>query len=186
VDLLARYRDEFSRNLEKAGKLATGLTDEQFCWRPAPGAWSACENLLHLIATGRLYVPAIEKSVQQARTSESGTPGEFRYSLFERLFIWMMEPPVRLKMKAPKHFTPAGVMPKGEVLREFGSMNASWVALLDAVRGMDLKRIKVTSPVNARFKFSLGATFAINAAHERRHLWQAGQVIRHPLFPRGS
>jgi hypothetical protein len=183
VDQLAQYRDEFSRNLTVAENLSSGLTDKQFSWRPAPGAWSACENLLHLVATGRLYLPAIDEAVGQVRARETA-PGTFKYSLFERFFIWMMEPPVRLKMKAPKHFTPAGVMPKEEVLQEFRAMNRDWLGVLEHVRGLDLKRIKITSPVNAKLKFGLGATFAVNAAHERRHLWQARQVIAHPQFPR--
>ena len=104
--------------------------------------------------------------------------------MFERWFIWMMEPPVLLKMRAPKHFTPAGVMPKDEVMQEFGAMSQSWLQVLEEVRGLDLKRIRIPSPVSARMKFSLAAAFAINAAHERRHLWQAGQVIAHSEFPK--
>jgi hypothetical protein len=50
---------------------------------------------------------------------------------------------------------------------------------------VDLARVKLESPASARVKLSLGETFALLAAHERRHLWQARQVKDHPSFPIG-
>jgi uncharacterized damage-inducible protein DinB len=184
VTQLAQYRKEFVQNLATAKNLSAGLTDEQFCWRPAPGAWSACENLLHLVTVGRLYMPAIDEAVAQARANGVTAPGPFGYSIFERWFIWMMEPPVRLKMRTPKSFAPAGPTSKEDVMQEFSAMNQTWLRLLEEIHGLDLKRIKISSPASARMKFSLAAALALNAAHERRHLWQAGRIVSPPEFPK--
>lgn len=181
---LAQYRTEFLQNLATARNLSAGLTDEQFCWRPAPGAWSGCENLLHLVTVGRLYIPAIDEAVAQARANGVTAPGPCGYGIFERWFIWMMEPPVRLKMRTPKSFAPAGLMSQEEVMHEFDALNQAWLRILEEIRGLDLKHIKISSPASARMKFSLAAALALNAAHERRHLWQAQKVISHPEFPK--
>jgi hypothetical protein len=44
--------------------------------------------------------------------------------------------------------------------------------------------VKVRSPVVPLIRFSLGASFAIQAAHEKRHLQQAEDVLRLAQFPR--
>jgi hypothetical protein len=45
-----------------------------------------------------------------------------------------------------------------------------------------LGRVKVRSPAMKLLRFPLGGLFAIMAAHERRHLWQAQQVSRMATF----
>lgn len=62
------------------------------------------------------------------------------------------------------------------VLREF---DASQEALLATIRlgdGVDLTRIQLISPFDARLRYSLFSALRIAAAHQRRHLWQANQV----------
>ncbi len=44
--------------------------------------------------------------------------------------------------------------------------------------GIDLARVKVRSPVLWLLRLSLGQWFALIAGHQKRHLWQAGQVKR--------
>jgi hypothetical protein len=48
---------------------------------------------------------------------------------------------------------------------------------IEQADGLDLKRVKVVSPISSFLKFSLGMTFAQAAAHERRHLAQARRVL---------
>jgi hypothetical protein len=59
-----------------------------------------------------------------------------------------------------------------------------FVDRLRQANGLDLARAKVRSPTYAWLRFSLGSGFALMLAHERRHLWQARNVVNHPLFPR--
>ena len=64
-----------------------------------------------------------------------------------------------------------------ELLREEAVRQAS---------GLDLRRAKVMSPASTWIKMSLNSGFALMATHERRHLWQARQVLAAPGFPRGA
>jgi hypothetical protein len=47
---------------------------------------------------------------------------------------------------------------------------------LERADGLDLRRVKVATPISRFLKMSLGAMFAQIAAHERRHLEQARRV----------
>ena len=42
--------------------------------------------------------------------------------------------------------------------------------------GLDITRIRVTSPFNTSLRYSAYSALHILAAHERRHLWQAENV----------
>jgi hypothetical protein len=44
---------------------------------------------------------------------------------------------------------------------------------LHAADGVALDRATIISPFNRRLRYNLLSMFAILAAHERRHLWQA-------------
>ena len=62
------------------------------------------------------------------------------------------------------------------VLHEFTALGEEWDKCLAAANGLHLARVKVRSPAMKLLWFPLGGLFAIMAAHERRHLWQASQV----------
>jgi hypothetical protein len=47
---------------------------------------------------------------------------------------------------------------------------------LERADGLDLRRIKVATPISRFLKMSLGMMFAQAAAHEQRHLMQARRV----------
>ena len=57
------------------------------------------------------------------------------------------------------------------------------VTVLRQANGLDLGRVRVRAPMNKWVRFSLGSGFAFMAAHERRHLWQARQIIAMKGFP---
>jgi hypothetical protein len=63
-----------------------------------------------------------------------------------------------------------------EVVREFLGSRELFVESLHMANGLDLGRVKIPSPASWRVKLNLAAAFALLAAHERRHLWQARRV----------
>ena len=48
----------------------------------------------------------------------------------------------------------------------------------------DLSKARVQSPASRWIRLDLGAGFALMAAHERRHLWQARRLTERPDFPK--
>lgn len=66
---------------------------------------------------------------------------------------------------------------------DFFELQERWIELAARADGLDLAAVKIRSPIAPVLRFSLGQCFAINAAHERRHVWQARRVREAPGFP---
>lgn len=164
-------------------QLMFGVDDAGFLWRPEPNRWSISECLVHLNVTASLYVSAIDRALPAARPAPS--PDDLpRRGLLGRWMLNTLEPPIKRRFKAPGAFVPDNGKPLDEVVPEFIRWQDQVQERLLASQGIDLWRTKVRSPAVPLLKFSLGETFAIIAAHERRHLAQAEAVKRRAGFPR--
>jgi len=161
-----------------------GLSHVQFNWRPAPERWSIGECLDHLNVSMTVTLPAFDRAIAEGRARGLVGAGPFRYGLLSRLMIWSMEPPPRIKNKRPKAFyAPRGEHAAQRVLPEFLRVRDEIAARVRRADGLNLARVRITSPASRWLRMPLGAYFAFILAHERRHLWQARQVAAAPGFP---
>ena len=181
---LQRLRDEFQRVVADAAALAAPLTEVQFAWKPAADAWSIGECLSHLNATARHCLPKLDEGIADGIRAGHYADAPFRYGWLDRLVVQAMEPPSCWHLGSPKAFRPAPGESRDDVLGAFHTVHEHLADRLRQAHGLDLVRVRVTSPVAPWRRFSLGAAFAVLAAHERRHLWQARRVAAQPRFPR--
>ena len=100
-----------------------------------------------------------------------------------RLFVWSLEPPPRFRVKAPAAFQPAVDRPRAEIVAAFRAYQVQYVDRLRQASGLDLAHARVSSPAAKWLRMPLGSAFALQIAHERRHLWQARQVMTKAGFP---
>ena len=178
---LRDYYEQIENIKEDALELTATLDEAQFCWRPSPKSWSIGDCLAHLNLTDGLDLPSISEEIERAHKEGITGKGPFRYGFFSRRFIRSVEPPVKLKVKAPKLYRPLPDQAKEKVVAQFISTHDRMLELLLRSNGLDLARIKVPTPI--RIKFSLGQRFALFTAHDRRHLWQAWGVRKRLEFP---
>lgn len=182
-DALRDYLRQFEDAKERAVQLFAGLSPAQAQWQPAPESWSMADCLQHLNITAEQYYPAMDGAIKGGRErGVKGTP-PFRHGFFVNWFVRMLEPPPRRRLKAPTKFR-VGLGSADET--EFPKFMAHQDALARRVQqsgGLHLARVKLVSPVSPLLRMSLGQCFALLAAHERRHLWQAAAVRRNPRFP---
>ncbi len=168
---------------EQVASLARGLDAAQLAWRARSGGWSVADNLDHLCAMGRWYLKHIDRSLADAQVRGLVASAPARLPLFERFVVWLAEPPVRrLRIKAPQPFQPA---PAADALGVLPAYREHHVALLERLaraEPFDLLRARARTPLARRPATLLGC-LSLMLAHERRHLWQAGQVKTHPRFP---
>lgn len=177
------YRREFEQLATDADAFVKTLSDDQFNWEPHPGAWSIAQCIDHLNVTARLYLPRLDEGIAEAMRRGMYGEGPFKHDLVGRLFVRIMEPPARVKVRAPVTFHPVPRRSRSEIMAAFRAYQVQFVDRLRQANGVDLRRAKVHSPATRWIKMSLGAGFALMAAHERRHLWQAHQVTQAPGFP---
>ena len=174
---LEAYRQQFEQITDDARDLVKGLSEEEFNWRPAPGAWSIEECLAHLTMVGGVEIVNIENAINDARSRGLTARGPFEYSALERLILRETEPPNRHNHSAPKRFQPLHNQPLTGVMPTFYHVQSMFRLHIERADGLDLKRVKVVTPISRLLKISLGMTFAQAAAHERRHLAQARRVL---------
>lgn len=181
---LAEWARQFDATLADAEALVKGMTEEQFNWRTAPGKWSVGECLDHLASTNRLFVARLSAAMEEARKQKRFSDGPFHYGAIQNYFLKATDPPPKFRVKAPGGFAPsAGTYDLATTLEEFRKANRALQKLTGEAKGLDLARVKVTSPALSFWKWSIGIVIPVCAAHERRHLYQARQVVQASGFP---
>jgi hypothetical protein len=181
-ELAARYR-EFEQTLRQVQELAASLTDDQFAWQPSPDRWSIGHCVDHLTMSAEAYVPQVEATLAEARQRGATASGPFRYSAFSGWLVSTMEPPPGRRLPTVARFGPPQGRSRRQILEAYEAANGALTRLIAESDGIDLRRVRVQSPVTRLLRLPLGRAFEFLAAHERRHLWQAEQVRRSSGFP---
>jgi hypothetical protein len=171
-------RRQFEQMAAEADALVTPLGDAQFTWRPTPRAWSVADCLDHLNATARLYLPRLDESIADAIRRGRYGAGPYRYAWIGRLLVHLTEPPPRFRTEAPPGFHPAPNRSRHDVMAAFRAYQIQFIDRLRQANGLDLARARVSPPMTTWIRISLGSGFLFVLAHERRHLWQARQVLQ--------
>lgn len=180
---LHEYAVQVESQKEEVAALLRDLSDEQFHWRPAESKWSIGEHVAHLPRTARPYLAAIEIAVAQARAKGIVGMGPFRHGWLGNWFARSMEPPVKVRMKAPEQIQPQRSEPKDQVLAEFLAAQDEVLAALRGSVGIDLGRARLRSPFLPILKLSVGQAFRATIVHNRRHLWHIRQILADPGWP---
>lgn len=71
----------------------------------------------------------------------------------------------------------------GPPLPRFLALQDRLLKRLGRAEGLDLAGIRLSSPFFSFLRMDLGTAFAVVAAHQRRHLWQAERVAEEEGFP---
>lgn len=141
---------------------------------PAAGAWSVAQVFEHLNSYSRIYLPAIEKGMQEKLRPVQQT--HYRPGRLGAYFTKMMKPDkvrgVTNKMKALKNHRPMAALDADAVITEFIGHQERLIQLLEAAAKADWQAIKIPTSLSRWLKLNLGDTFAFFIAHQDRHLWQ--------------
>jgi hypothetical protein len=173
--------EDYARQIDSVNAEARALFDSHSpveLTRPAPsGGWSAAECLDHVAITAEKYIPVIRQALEEGRANGLTGEGPFRYGFLARTFLWALEPPVRMRVKAPATFAPRPQPDPAAALATYLAQHAELQKVLLLADGLDLAAIRVTSPASDKIKFPVGAAIGILTAHARRHLWQARKAL---------
>ena len=175
---LQNYRQQFRSIKLDAQIILADLTNIQFTWQPGKDRWSIAQCVDHLLVTGHDSLSNIHRAINEARSKGHFGEGPFRYGVIERWFVRQMEPPARIRFKAPKAYLPSGELHHAEMMENFLTLQDEFLQCIQEAEGIHLSKVKVSNPVTRWFRLSLGQELAFNAAHERRHLRQA-MAVKH-------
>ncbi|MGE5410711.1 MAG: DinB family protein, partial [Clostridiales bacterium] len=140
------YIDEYKAAAEKVETMLKPLSQRQLNWYPSPGVWSVAQCISHMIVSGNEYKYQIEEAIKKASQERSIGEDPLRYSLVGKLFINMIEPPVKRKIKTQKFLDPAIINQKKRLIEEFSEINEELIAAVQSSENLDISRIKVVLP----------------------------------------
>lgn len=177
---LEGYKQEFETQRAEVEELVARLDDDQFNWRPTPERRSVGQCLAHLNRFGYdTVLPALDELITEANTRGLYGDGPFRHGRIGNWVIRLMEPPVgMIKIPTYTSVAPPSEVSKAEVTDTFLRLQDDLIKRIERADGLDLAAVwkRMPRPV----WLTLGQWFAFTAAHERRHLWQARQVMAEP------
>jgi hypothetical protein len=182
----AELTQQIDAVVARKDKLVEGLTSEQALWRPQPGSWSIAECLEHLNRTTTLYLKLMRVTFERERHNASLPPKAFRLGFLARRFARILEPPYRVRVKAPTAVVPQSSLDIVEVNAEFNRIQLDLRGFVLEASRVDMGSISFASPMASLLKLNLADGCVILLAHDRRHLWQAEKVRQHPSFPQVS
>ncbi|HZS49107.1 MAG TPA: DinB family protein [Blastocatellia bacterium] len=181
---LQSYWNQFEALKKEAQLLAKDLTFYQFNWSPVAERWSIAECLDHINITGHKSIPTIEALINQARTQKLTSDGPFRHGwIGNMIFVKFNEPPPKIRVKTSKNYRPSGSRFVNNVIQDFLYVQNQLQILIHSSNGLDIAKVKAPSPTIKTIKLSLGQWYAFLAAHARRHVWQARQILQTASFP---
>jgi hypothetical protein len=178
----ANTLEELESQFAAIGARAQVLVDsggKELCAKsPASGSWSVAECLQHLNISADSYFPIWQQVIANAGPRKAEMKAPYRTDFWGRLLSWILEPPPRIRSKTPIHMEPTECRDVATVLAGFLERQERIIAALRRCRGRSIDKVKMASPVDPRIRYSIWSSFLINAAHERRHLWQAEKAIQ--------
>jgi hypothetical protein len=153
------------------------LSVEQVSWRPDQRHWSIVEVLDHLNLTLLLHLSKIDVAIGQA------WPQGWSSRRAESEFVKLMEPPVRMNFSAPNALLPPAAFDPDRLVSRFHLLRDRYADTVQRAFRLDLDTVLIAEPIYPLIR-SLGATLALMAAHDRRHIWQAEQIRLERRFPK--
>ena len=123
------------------------------------------------------FLPRIRAALDEGHRAGLSGHGPYRLDFWGWMLCRMLEPPARMKVKTPASFVPAGTEPPAKVSADFDRLQDLLVQCVEASDGLPIQKLKVSSPFAKRLRYNLYSAYRVIPAHQRRHLWQAGQVL---------
>lgn len=175
---LREYCAQFTAAKQEADRLVIECPSELFNEAPGPDRWSVGQCLDHLNQIGTRLVPRLESAIEEGWTEGQKAEGPFRYGIFSRWFVRVQQPDSGWRMSAPTLYVPSDEPLDPEtVVRSFATLQDDLIDCAKRAQGLDLRGIRVPSPVSNWLRFSLGAWLAATVAHQQRHLQQARGAV---------
>ena len=176
---LDEVKAQFDAATARARQLLTGNSADVLTRRPQADRWSPADCVAHLTLTNQHYPPLLRGALEQAPAGDGPYGMDFR----GRMLRWILEPPYRSGVKTMPSMEPQAGEPPEQVLAAFLASQEEILRLLVAARGKALEKATITSPFSKRMRYNAYSCFQVLAAHERRHLWQAEQVLAQMKTP---
>jgi DinB superfamily len=163
-----------------ADSLVSELSHDQLVWRPSPGRWSVADWFEHLVALGDDYRARIHEPMLGAWHDPAFEDAPYRRTVAGRIAT------LRTRLGAGQSRGRGGTIPPATTATapaRFLEQQSDLLDLLDEAREVDLRRIRLGSPIARVIGLNLGDVLELLVVHQRQGLAQAERVVDTPGFP---
>jgi hypothetical protein len=169
-------------NIARASKTFSHLSDIQFNWKSNPESWSVGECISHLINSNALYLSKIE-SILTSNISAPAKDFSYKQSFMGKWIAKGFDPAIVRKKKTFKVFFPDASEIEMDIVDDYVKSSKKFIEIAGRMRNFDLKRIKLSSPVNKLIRLNLGDPLIMIPKHDERQVNQAERVMSQKDFP---
>jgi hypothetical protein len=170
-------------NIGRSVKTFSHLSVNQLNWKFHPDSWSVGECFSHLINANNLYLNKFQ-SILNLHQSENEEDFVYTQSFFGRRIAIGVDPDNVKKSKTFKVFFPATSNMKKDIIEDYIKSSEKLITLAEKMLHLDLKKLKLSSPVNFLIRLNLGDPLIIIPKHDERLLNQAERVKNQKDFPK--
>ena len=175
---LANVQRELQEATSRVLQFVERLPDTTWRKLPDRGGWSVGQCVMHLNKSTEGFLPRLDTAIGEGRRKHLTGTGPFRRDFPGWLLCRLVEPPYRIKVKTPAEFDPQQVDSAEIVMKTWKQLQSELCVRIAAADGIALDKVKVVSPFVGSVKYNLLTAFMVIPAHQRRHIWQAEQVIK--------
>jgi hypothetical protein len=150
--------------------------------KPSEGQWSVIECFEHLNLTLDIYLPQLEKIVQNPKAYPTREK-HFKYSLLGKLAVNAMRP--KSKGKVPFKMKTFGKLKPVEeklshtsIIDRFLKHQDTTILIIKGFNGLSLMKPKVKTAAGSLIKLPAGDALHFMIAHNQRHLAQAENTLK--------
>jgi hypothetical protein len=180
-----KWQEEAFEIEAELNRLAAGLTETQFHAPARDGGWSIGYCIEHLLATGHDYIVLWDCLIAaQSKLPALQGPVVFAYPynwLQRRLLHLVENSGWGIRLRSPASIVPCVRRSLPKTMEAFRILHRDFAIRLSQCRALDPRRTCIRLPYASWIRLSLGFSFDLVLAHERRHLRQAWRV-RHQLI----
>lgn len=178
---LSNFTDDLEAITAEAQAKFGVLSSEQLNWKPAADSWSVGQCFDHLIRSN-IEMEPVAKLVTGTRKMNFWEKVSPFSGMLGRFLVSSMMKDER-KFKAPsKAIVPPSDVP-ADVVAKFVEQQTGVAETIRAADKFDWKKTIVSSPFMSAITYSLNDAFKVVVEHEKRHLRQAGRVMKTEGFP---
>lgn len=175
------FYTNFERAVEDARSFIEPIDPDLFIQRPARKVWSVAECYDHVIKYNRLYFRQMDQAFARAEPRRVAESEQLELRGLARWVATRLEPPYTFRIKTLKPFKPdqAENLDKEQILEQFIDGQNKLIEYLETSgeKGIDLNRLKASHPLVKFIRMRISECLAIVDAHQRRHMWQAEQIL---------
>lgn len=148
--------------------------------KPNPSTWSTGEIFEHIVRFNRIYLRSVDRTLDTVQHRTTDKP-EFSPRRLMNYFINTVRPPYKMKIKTIKPMKPQEGSAEEifDYLDQLMQLNHNMIQQIYELgkKKLDLDLMKGENPV---FKFNMTLTefFLMMDAHQQRHFWQAGNILK--------